>query len=161
MPLGGAGNYVLLLDEAGQQPKLLQQRVTEPKAGKNRMHFDIVPIGDANARIERDVIGAVWGANGYTTVAQANELSRHLDLGPASRLLDLGTGCGWPGLYLAKQSGCSMVGTDMPVEGLAIAARRAGAEGMDQRVSLVAAAGAAQPFRPASFDAIVLTDVLC
>jgi methylase of polypeptide subunit release factors len=120
-----------------------------------------LPAGDANARIERDVIGAVWGANGYTTVDQANELGRRLQLGPGSRLLDLGTGRGWPGLYLAKQTGCSMVGTDMPVEGLAIAARRAGAEGMDDRVSMVVAAGAAQPFGPASFDAIVLTDVLC
>jgi predicted enzyme related to lactoylglutathione lyase len=39
--LGGAGSYVLLLDESGQQPKLLLQRVAEPKSGKNRMHFDI------------------------------------------------------------------------------------------------------------------------
>jgi len=39
--LGGAGNYVLLVDEAGQQPKLLLQRVSEAKSAKNRMHFDI------------------------------------------------------------------------------------------------------------------------
>jgi predicted enzyme related to lactoylglutathione lyase len=39
--LGGAGSYVLLVDEAGRQPKLLLQRVGEPKAGKNRVHFDI------------------------------------------------------------------------------------------------------------------------
>jgi len=39
--VGGAGTYVLLVDEAGQQPKLLLQQVNEPKAGKNRMHFDI------------------------------------------------------------------------------------------------------------------------
>jgi len=40
-PLGGVGSYVLLIDESGQQPKLLLQRVEEPKVGKNRMHFDI------------------------------------------------------------------------------------------------------------------------
>ena len=39
--LGGAGSYVMLVDEAGQQPKLLLQRVSEPKVGKNRMHHDI------------------------------------------------------------------------------------------------------------------------
>ena len=39
--LGSAGNYVVLVDEANPQPKLLLQRVTEPKATKNRMHFDI------------------------------------------------------------------------------------------------------------------------
>ena len=48
--LGGAGNYVLLVDGEGKQPKLLLQRVEEPKAGKNRMHFDIeTPTVDAEA----------------------------------------------------------------------------------------------------------------
>jgi predicted enzyme related to lactoylglutathione lyase len=52
--LGGAGNYVILVDEAGQQPKLLLQRVDEPKSGKNRMHFDIeTPTVDKEvARLE-------------------------------------------------------------------------------------------------------------
>ena len=39
--LGGAGSYVMLVDAGGQQPKLLLQRVDEPKSGKNRMHLDI------------------------------------------------------------------------------------------------------------------------
>jgi predicted enzyme related to lactoylglutathione lyase len=52
--LGGVENYVLLVDEAGRQPKLVLQRVPEPKAGKNRMHFDIeTPAVDAEvARLE-------------------------------------------------------------------------------------------------------------
>ena len=46
--LGGAGNYVLLVDSDGSRPKLLLQRVDEPKSGKNRMHFDIeTPAVDA------------------------------------------------------------------------------------------------------------------
>jgi hypothetical protein len=39
--LGAAGNYVLLVSPSGALPKLLLQRVTEPKTGKNRMHLDI------------------------------------------------------------------------------------------------------------------------
>jgi predicted enzyme related to lactoylglutathione lyase len=56
--LGSAGNYVLLADESGRQPKLLLQRVTEAKTGKNRMHFDIeTPTVDEEvARLE--VLGA-------------------------------------------------------------------------------------------------------
>jgi len=52
--LGGAGNYVLLVDSDGSRPKLLLQRVDEPKSGKNRMHFDIdTPAVDAEvARLE-------------------------------------------------------------------------------------------------------------
>lgn len=40
--LGSAGNHVLLVAADGTQPKLLLQRVPEPKTVKNRMHLDIV-----------------------------------------------------------------------------------------------------------------------
>ena len=50
--LGGAGSYVLLVDETGQQPKLLLQRVPEGKAVKNRMHLDI-EVGDIEAEAAR------------------------------------------------------------------------------------------------------------
>jgi predicted enzyme related to lactoylglutathione lyase len=39
--LGAAGSYVMLVDSDGNGPKLLLQRVGEPKPGKNRMHLDI------------------------------------------------------------------------------------------------------------------------
>jgi methylase of polypeptide subunit release factors len=129
-----------------------------------RAHFEeryAVATGDVNERIERAVIGAVWGVNGYTTVAQADELGRRLDLRPGQRLLDVGTGRGWPGLYLATRTGCTLVGTDMPVEALAIAVRRGRVERIAERAAFIAATAAEQPFRPGSFDAIVHTDVLC
>lgn len=101
------------------------------------------------------------GANGYTTRAQAEELGRRLRLAPGRVLLDVGTGRGWPGLYLATTTGCAVVGTDMPIGALAGAAQRARTERVDTRAAFVAASGAAQPFRPRSFDAVVHTDVLC
>jgi predicted enzyme related to lactoylglutathione lyase len=39
--VGSAGVYVALYPREGNGPKLLLQRVTEPKATKNRMHLDI------------------------------------------------------------------------------------------------------------------------
>ena len=39
--VGAAGSYVMLVDPDGERPKLLLQRVPEPKAAKNRMHLDI------------------------------------------------------------------------------------------------------------------------
>ena len=119
------------------------------------------PSAAVSHDIECRVIGAAWGANGYTTLEQADEIGRLLHLGPGRRLLDLGTGRGWPGLHLARSTGCTVVGTDMPIEGLEIAAHRARSEGVDDRAVVVAAAGAHQPFRAGSFDAVVLTDVLC
>jgi 2-polyprenyl-3-methyl-5-hydroxy-6-metoxy-1,4-benzoquinol methylase len=111
--------------------------------------------------IERRVIGGDWGANGYTTMAQADKLTSGLGLSETDRLLDLGTGRGWPGLYLAVRSGCRVVLADLPLEGLHAAAARAQAEGLADRAAMVVAGASGLPFQPGSFDAIIHTDVLC
>ena len=95
--LGGAGSYVLLVDEASQQPKLLLQRVDEPKSGKNRMHFDIeTPTVDEEVarlealgarRIEADAIEE--HGNRWVVMAdpEGNEFcvcnAGHANVGPA------------------------------------------------------------------------------
>ena len=112
-------------------------------------------------RIEQRVIGGDWGANGFTTMAQADTLARELGLSAADVLLDLGTGRGWPGLYLAGRTGCRVVLTDLPLEGLRVAASRAISEGLTARAGVVASAASALPFRAGSFDAVIHTDVLC
>jgi SAM-dependent methyltransferase len=111
-------------------------------------------------RIERRVIGGDWGANGYTTMVQADQLAAGLELSASDRLLDIGTGRGWPGLYLAARTGCRVVLADLPLDGLRVAAARAQAEGLVARASVLAAASRL-PFRAGSFDAIIHTDVLC
>ena len=56
--LGGAGSYVMLVDESGVQPKLLLQGVPEGKTVKNRMHLDI-EVGDIEAEAVRlEALGA-------------------------------------------------------------------------------------------------------
>ena len=111
--------------------------------------------------IESEVLGADYGSTGYTTRAQADELARHLRLGPGDRLADIGSGSGWPGLYLAQQTGCRVIGTDLPFDGLQRARARSITDGLSGRVSYAMATGRAQPLRPGSFDAVVHTDVLC
>jgi cyclopropane fatty-acyl-phospholipid synthase-like methyltransferase len=112
-------------------------------------------------RIEQRVIGKDWWADGYTTIEEVDVLARRLHLSASDRLLDLGTGRGWPGLYLAAHCRCRAVLTDLPLGGLRLAAKRVAAEGLAGRTSIVASAASALPFRPNSFDAIVHTDVLC
>jgi SAM-dependent methyltransferase len=111
--------------------------------------------------VERAVIGTDWGANGYTTKAQADRLGEALGLEPGMRLLDLGSGRGWPGLYLAKRSGCSVVLSDVPIEGLRAGAARVRAERLSARAAVVAASARSLPFAEGSYDAAVHTDVLC
>jgi ubiquinone/menaquinone biosynthesis C-methylase UbiE len=120
-----------------------------------------VAPAEVSRRVELAVIGGDWGANGYTTKAQADLLGRELGLRPGVRLLDLGAGRGWPGLYLAASTGCQVALSDMPIEGLQAAAARARRETLASRAATVAASARALPFAPAAFDAIVHTDVLC
>ena len=117
--------------------------------------------GDVVRRIELAIIGGDWGANGYTTAAQADELAAVLELRAASMVLDVGAGRGWPGLYLAATTGCSVVLTDVPMEGLASARHRSMKEGIDDRAWPVNASARDLPFAAATFDAVVHTDVLC
>ncbi|MEU0487950.1 MULTISPECIES: VOC family protein [Nocardiopsis] len=46
------GPYLALRDPGGRWPDLLLQQVPEPKAGKNRMHLDMV-VHDVEAEIAR------------------------------------------------------------------------------------------------------------
>ena len=109
--------------------------------------------------LERRVLGIDYGGNSYTDVDAAARLAALLELGRASVLLDIGTGAGWPGLFLAHHSGCRVVLSDVPAEGLRHARIRAAGDGI--RASVAQAAGELLPFAPGSFDALTHSDVLC
>lgn len=118
------------------------------------------PESETLREIERRVIGGVFGANGYTTKRQADRLVKALRLRRSSRLLDVGSGRGWPGLYLAERSGCEAVLMDVPDKGLEVALRRASGMEAAGRVNAVRASGERIPFARGSFDAVTHTDVL-
>lgn len=123
------------------------------------VYADVTP--DAVLGLERAVFGSDYGATGWTSPEQADELGGRLELGSDQRLLDLGSGRGWPGLYLSARSGCSVVLVDEPVDALRQALERARRDRMTDQVLAVAAGGDALPLRWGSFDAVVHTDVLC
>jgi ubiquinone/menaquinone biosynthesis C-methylase UbiE len=118
------------------------------------------PTVEAQALVESKVIGVVMGANGYTTRRQADLLAQRLDLGRDSLLLDLGSGRGWPGVYLAKTTGCRAVLSDLPLPALKTARERATDNGLADSVSIVRASATDAPFAARSFDAVSHTDTL-
>lgn len=111
--------------------------------------------------IERAVCGCDYGCTSWTTLDETREVSNKLGLAPGVRLLDIGSGSGWPGLYLAQESGCDAVLTDMPLEGLRVAKQRAETDGLAEKCLIALADGAALPFKNGWFDAIYHSDVLC
>jgi len=114
---------------------------------------------DVLRELERRTLGADYGGNGYTDVAQAAHVVELLGVGSGDRILELGSGAGWPGLYLSRISGAQVVISDIAWEGLAWGSRRAKAEGLDAYA--VASAGLTLPFRDAMFEGVTHSDVLC
>ena len=135
-------------------------RLEQETAQRFAERYRVAPA-EVSRRVELAVIGGDWGANGYTTKEQADLLGQELGLRPGMRLLDLGAGRGWPGLYLAASTGCQVVLSDVPIEALHAASARARHERLAGLAAPVAASARAQPFAPAVFDAVVHTDVLC
>jgi len=115
----------------------------------------------AMRQVERTTLGCDYGGTSWTTRTQAAQIIEMLSLRPGIKLLDVGAGSGWPGLFLADTSGCDVTLLDLPLNALIKARQRASSDSIDDRVSATAASGSAMPFRNASFDAISHSDVLC
>ena len=128
-------------------------------ATRERNEYYRVVEEPAMRRAEVRVIGSDYGATSYTTRAQADLMARLLELGPETLLLDIGSGAGWPGIYLADSTGGRVVLTDLPFEGLRVAFRRMQRDGV--KGGVLAASGDALPFRDDTFDAVTSSDVFC
>lgn len=111
--------------------------------------------------MERVVCGCDYGGTSWTTRPEAEQVGRLLGLCPGRCLLELGAGSGWPALFLARTTGCTVTLVDVPLEAIRIAAERAMADQLDGMCSAAVADGAALPFGNNSFDAISHSDVLC
>lgn len=111
--------------------------------------------------VERRVCGCNYGGCSWTTRVEAERIAELLQLRPGRRLLDIGAGSGWPGLYMAGLSGCDVMLLDLPLSGLLIAADRARQDRLPGACWAVVADGAALPFADGAFDAVSHSDVLC
>lgn len=138
------------------------RRTPEEQATYERFSkkYDLARSG-VMREIERSVCGCDYGATSWTTFEEARDIGQMLALTPGKRLLDVGSGSGWPAVYFATETGCDVTMTDLPLTGLRIALDRAAADGVAGACWAAVADGAALPFRSRSFDAIHHADVLC
>lgn len=116
---------------------------------------------DLLRQIERSNCGCDYGATSFATLEQVPELIAKLRLEPNKRLLEVGAGSGWPGLYMARKTGCDVTLTDLPIEGLQVARQRAAADKLTGLSRMVVASGSALPFKNNWFHAVSHSDVLC
>ena len=111
--------------------------------------------------VERAVCGCDYGGTSWATRGEADQIAAALELAPGVLLLEVGSGSGWPALYLAGQSGCDVTLVDLPLEGIRIAVGRAVQDEIPGTCLAVVADAAQLPFRDDCCDVINHSDVLC
>jgi 27-O-demethylrifamycin SV methyltransferase len=134
---------------------------SEPVLRRRYEEFYSISQSNLMRSIAHQACGCDFGAISWTTRDQADEICGLLDLRKGQRLLDVGAGSGWPGLYLTETMGCDVALTDLPLAGLRAAADYALRNPPPGLCWVAVADGARLPFGDGAFDAITHGDVLC
>jgi arsenite methyltransferase len=93
-------------------------------------------------------------------LALTRRLARLLDLGPHSRVLDLGSGCGATAVHLARTLGCRVIGVTPEASGVAAGREVARQHGVASLAEFVQGDWRQAPLREGSFDVIIAECVL-
>lgn len=112
-------------------------------------------------RIRRDAYGEDIGQHSWVTAEELKADVARLNVGPASRLLDLGCGAGGPLAFVAGLAGCHGSGLDCSAQAIAAGQDRATKLGLSGRVTFQQA-DLDEPltFPTASFEAAISLDVV-
>lgn len=111
----------------------------------------VAALGKTTATVTEDDLGPVdeFHVGGRPATV---ELCSRLDLGPAVRVLDVGSGIGGTARCIATTSGCSVVGIDLSPTYVAVARALTGWVGLDDRVTFEVGSALELPFEEGSFD---------
>src|SRR5690348_5840983 len=111
---------------------------------------------DLYAAIRVETYGEDIGQNSWLTVEELQTFGAMLDLPSDAHVLEVGSGSGGPTLFLARNLGLRITGTDINAEGVANANQLAHDQQLDDKVSFQQLDGAESlPFAAESFDAVI------
>ena len=128
-----------LLSRAGQLFRALQQHNPIERAQRNVAHHYDLSDTLYDLFLDRDrQYSCAYFISPDDSLEQAQDnkkkhLVAKLDLRPGMRLLDIGCGWGGLGLYLAANHGADVTGLTLSAQQLAVAQRRAGEAGIEDR----------------------------
>ena len=117
-------------------------------------------IEDPLARAVRaEAFGEDIGQFSWTTADEMRRFFTALELGPASRLLDVACGSGGPALFTARTTGCHVTGVDITENGIQTATKLAAELGLSGQTRFRRAdASQPLPFDDGSFDVVMSMD---
>jgi ubiquinone/menaquinone biosynthesis C-methylase UbiE len=92
------------------------------------------------------------------TLTDLRRMARALALGPGQTFADLACGAGGPGLWVARETGASLVGVDLSSVAIGQAGERAEAWGLSERATFRVGEAAATGLDSASFAGVISID---
>ena len=117
---------------------------------------------DAETAVRRAAYGEDIGQSSWMTAAEWLGFADRLSVHPGSHVLEVGSGSGGPGVYLAATRNCRVTGVEINPHGVRNAQRLAHARGVAERATFQAIdAGRPLPFPDETFDAVVSNDAMC
>ena len=118
--------------------------------------------GDAEAAVRRETYGEDLGQSSWMTAPEWLGFADQLGVRGDSDVLEVGSGSGGPGVYLAEQRGCRLTGVDLNEHGVQNANALAESRGVADRVRFqVVDASTPLPFADGRFDAVISNDAMC
>ena len=116
----------------------------------------------AERAVRQEAYGEDLGQSSWLTAREWLEFADQLGIGPATDVLEVGSGSGGPAVYLAAQRQCRVTGVDINQHGVRNARALAESRGLSERVHFeIVDASQPFPFAAGSFDAIVSNDAMC
>jgi SAM-dependent methyltransferase len=116
------------------------------------------------ARVWAQVLGAEYPAElapySYTTRSELAVLAKEVEVGPGDLLVDVGSGRGGPGLWVAARTGADYMAVDITDAGLAEVRRRADTLGFGSRVRTAHGAFESLPLSDGEAAAVMSVDAL-
>jgi SAM-dependent methyltransferase len=103
--------------------------------------------------------GQFVGQDSFMTADQILALARAAGVTSGARVLDVCCGIGGPGVYLARELGCRIVGVDLSGEGVRRAREAGQAGGLARRTAFLVADAGRLPLGPV-FDAALLLETM-
>ena len=84
--------------------------------------------GDAEAAVRRETYGEDLGQTSWLTAPEWLGFADRMGIGAKSDVLEVGSGSGGPGVYLALERGCRLTGVDLNDHGVRNANALAGSK---------------------------------
>jgi ubiquinone/menaquinone biosynthesis C-methylase UbiE len=129
-----------------------------------RAFFAAVSRSETRRENRRAVYGADFpedvDPNSYVTVAELRRMANELCVGPGQTFIDVGCGRGGPGMWIARETGASLLGVDQISVAVAQAIERVADFGLDGRARFQTGDMQATGLPDATLDGAISIDAL-